>query len=991
MRRKLLRVGSVIVVSWLAIAVLLPMLDLLVKASPDSDYCLSFDGNDYVQVEDAASLNFSTGDFTFSYWFKTNSTNWCYILNKLNEEWEPYMYTWIDTDDVGADIGYQVDVSGVYNDDVWHQLLFLRESGVFKVYVNGNFGDSTEYASSWDTNEPLTIGVNLYDFMYNYTGYFDEFRVYNRTISQTEINYGFKNKQTVLNQSGLVLWFDFNAGTDGTVTDKSGNGNTGTIHGAVYNEFSYPFHTNTRIEHTYANINSIFTVLWHENDYFLDWCGFTWNGTGSWSSNQTLFNDAGVILKWGNITKTLPSNGTRVGFRWYCNNTNSIMIDTGIKTITTSDMITANATHYYIGTNKLEISVMISNSPAGRYQGGFNSFKIKDDDNELNYPPEQKWGIFVPEYTTRDEDDLERHVHYPSAGTVSVSQYNVTTLRVEWSYVALPMNITWFYTFYPTKEYVKIYIIKKVLEKIKYENHQWCHMVSDVFDDSDTKSGITDYQGNIVNTQNVSEATSPFTFITDGSGDYFPFQFAEATTPSPDIVFGTICTNVTGDYYGFSITKPHNIGEGRWEFQWHLDYDGYGMPRLDAGLERTYTLYVMAKYGDRSDVKTISQQLFTELGSVNRPVRNSAWSDVTWGGTRDGTGNDRNWGILAQNGWIGSGHKKIIPYPQSEMNNNPLGFDIFKDSTSYFPSIGANGMPHGYNEASNYEEGWLNHTIEDVWHKTTFRLYNSTPFGKRTLYIYGETSDYTVIINNIALGSDVHGGANSSRYTALQITPNLYRITYDDPLLGDLLFSIEAVEDCSLTYTSGVFTITPSHTDYEYHIIVIEDISISGTDVKVWSDTGDLVSDVSFSQDQLEFTVTALGTSITEIYCGLRGMPTRVWLGNHWNHHPLPSLKAFNKHPRSTWYYNPTSQTALLKLEHSSDEDVKLDWNRYVPPPHDDDKPPNELPDKPSGPFLNLLNDFLQFLLNHPFPLVRPLLVVMLVVFVGVIAIYRRR
>jgi len=69
-----------------------------------------------------------------------------------------------------------------------------------------------------------------------------------------------------------------------------------------------------------------FSCKWADSESNLDWCGFMHNNTGTWSSNETLWDDAGVSTKWAN--KTLTLNGTagqKVSVKWFCNDTEGNM------------------------------------------------------------------------------------------------------------------------------------------------------------------------------------------------------------------------------------------------------------------------------------------------------------------------------------------------------------------------------------------------------------------------------------------------------------------------------------------------------------------------------------------------------------------------------------------------------------------------------------------------------------------------------------------
>lgn len=62
--------------------------------------------------------------------------------------------------------------------------------------------------------------------------YFDEPRVYNRTITTTELTYSYNSHDgmvTPLNETGLVLWYNLNEGTGTDINDETANNNDGEI------------------------------------------------------------------------------------------------------------------------------------------------------------------------------------------------------------------------------------------------------------------------------------------------------------------------------------------------------------------------------------------------------------------------------------------------------------------------------------------------------------------------------------------------------------------------------------------------------------------------------------------------------------------------------------------------------------------------------------------------------------------------------------------
>jgi len=97
-----------------------------------------------------------------------------------------------------------------------------------------------------------------------------------------------------------------------------------------------PAYSDVGYNSTLANRSTQFSVNWTDSSA-LDWCGFTHNNSGSWSSNITIFdNDNTNTTRWANYTLTLNGTiGQIVGYRWFCNDTNGYMNDTGVFTFYT--------------------------------------------------------------------------------------------------------------------------------------------------------------------------------------------------------------------------------------------------------------------------------------------------------------------------------------------------------------------------------------------------------------------------------------------------------------------------------------------------------------------------------------------------------------------------------------------------------------------------------------------------------------------------------
>lgn len=87
---------------------------------------------------------------------------------------------------------------------------------------------------------------------------------------------------------------------------------------------------NTTIETTPCKFSS----YWDDNVALSKYI-FSWNGTaGSWANNSAVSFTS--TPAWANVSKTLPSAGTKVGYRWYANDTSNNWATTPISTLTTT-------------------------------------------------------------------------------------------------------------------------------------------------------------------------------------------------------------------------------------------------------------------------------------------------------------------------------------------------------------------------------------------------------------------------------------------------------------------------------------------------------------------------------------------------------------------------------------------------------------------------------------------------------------------------------
>src|SRR3989338_2162175 len=218
---------------------------------------LSFDGvDDYVLGPDASSLNFGTGNFTVSVWFKTSIAVYSALVNKGEGGSAQVPDYWLfRITDTGAlqfitaendvDTSHTTSATGFY-DGVWHHAVGYRNGTTVGIYVDGIDRGSTTgtiHNVSADNTKALVIGIVLLKGAFTwtpFTGSIDDVRIYNRALSADEIKRLYRIGGTLkLGSSqaqntgsltkGLVGYWSFDESTHGTtsVADLSGNNNRG--------------------------------------------------------------------------------------------------------------------------------------------------------------------------------------------------------------------------------------------------------------------------------------------------------------------------------------------------------------------------------------------------------------------------------------------------------------------------------------------------------------------------------------------------------------------------------------------------------------------------------------------------------------------------------------------------------------------------------------------------------------------------------------------
>ncbi|WP_395060081.1 SBBP repeat-containing protein [Flavobacterium sp.] len=222
--------------------------DIFVHKMSVSAAALNFDGfNDRITVATQPLSNLT--NFTIEAWvYTTNAGSYQTIYAEGNTIDDNPMFSFTK---LGGTAGFEIvlrnasavglvvsGTSGKLPLNTWTHVSFVRTSATTaSLYINGINTDNFTYANPGTITTNVTnIGVRQRTGFDGYlNGNLDEVRLWNRALTQAEIMNNM-NCELPTGQTGLLSYYQFNQGQNGadnstinTLTDASGNGNTGTL------------------------------------------------------------------------------------------------------------------------------------------------------------------------------------------------------------------------------------------------------------------------------------------------------------------------------------------------------------------------------------------------------------------------------------------------------------------------------------------------------------------------------------------------------------------------------------------------------------------------------------------------------------------------------------------------------------------------------------------------------------------------------------------
>jgi hypothetical protein len=151
-------------------------------------------GNQHVSVPDHSSLE--PNDITIALWIKplgfTQSTATAFIAKRAATSNGYFLFYMNSTQTIQFDWGGSAtrwDTTYSPPTNTWTHIAITRNNSGRALYVNGGLYSSTANAggTAINTTVALRIGLNSYDYAYDYNGLMDDVRIYNRALSGQDV------------------------------------------------------------------------------------------------------------------------------------------------------------------------------------------------------------------------------------------------------------------------------------------------------------------------------------------------------------------------------------------------------------------------------------------------------------------------------------------------------------------------------------------------------------------------------------------------------------------------------------------------------------------------------------------------------------------------------------------------------------------------------------------------------------------------------------
>jgi hypothetical protein len=270
----------------------------------------TFDGiNDYLEIKDAKSYMFGTQSFSVSTWTKLKNANFGWsggTITKWYTGASPGSNNWsfgmsdysVLKPAFGLDSNgtfYSVSSPDTISTYVWYHLVFVRDGGTMRIYVDGALKGTNSpagFATRSISNVVQPLYVGRIGAGYNTIMDSGRTQIYNKALTATEVSSLYNTQKTdFIVTNGLKLYIDpslnssFTTATYFTVNDVSGSGLVGSLVNGV------GFTASNDGAFTFDGINDYITIPDDSSNRFGNQfsmsLSFYWDGVAR--TNNTLF------------------------------------------------------------------------------------------------------------------------------------------------------------------------------------------------------------------------------------------------------------------------------------------------------------------------------------------------------------------------------------------------------------------------------------------------------------------------------------------------------------------------------------------------------------------------------------------------------------------------------------------------------------------------------------------------------------------------------
>ncbi|NEP08691.1 MAG: LamG domain-containing protein [Symploca sp. SIO2C1] len=189
-----------------------------------------------------SGINLTNTSFTIEFWAKRKITGkWHMIVFQGDQKKHHGLHIGFRDSDVFTLAFYGDDLNtGKFTDTDWHHWSCVydvdRQQQI--IYRDGQL-EACRQPANYEGTGNFYIGA-LKGTSAFFEGQLADLRIWQEVRTPQEIQHGMNSRLTG-NESGLIAYWSLDEGEGTTITDKTGNGNDGTITGAVWEQMEIPF------------------------------------------------------------------------------------------------------------------------------------------------------------------------------------------------------------------------------------------------------------------------------------------------------------------------------------------------------------------------------------------------------------------------------------------------------------------------------------------------------------------------------------------------------------------------------------------------------------------------------------------------------------------------------------------------------------------------------------------------------------------------------